>query len=82
MKRRVREAGELPGALWHIFHPADTNKIRDLLNKVHITRHISFGRSTAIFPGSGFSFMFPTFRIRNLIPSNFFEIEKNSVIFG
>jgi lysine-specific demethylase 3 len=36
MKRRVREKGELPGALWHIFHPADTNKIRDLLNKVSI----------------------------------------------
>ncbi len=34
MKRRVREKGELPGALWHIFHPGDTNKIRDLLNKV------------------------------------------------
>lgn len=37
MKRRVRD-GELPGALWHIFHPGDTNKIRDLLNKVAIEK--------------------------------------------
>lgn len=35
MRRRVRD-GELPGALWHIFHPGDTNKIRDFLNKVAI----------------------------------------------
>ena len=31
-KRRSRSV--LPGALWHIFHPSDTPKIRDLLNKV------------------------------------------------
>jgi len=36
MKRRVRDEGQLPGALWHIFHPGDTNKIRDMLNKVAI----------------------------------------------
>ena len=34
MRRRVREEGLLPGAIWHIFHPGDTNKIRDLLIKV------------------------------------------------
>ncbi|XP_043191367.1 lysine-specific demethylase 3A-like [Amphibalanus amphitrite] len=35
-KRRVRD--ELPGALWHIYHAADADKIRDLLNKVAIER--------------------------------------------
>ena len=37
MKDRCRRAaadGRLPGALWHIFHPSDTPKIRDLLNKI------------------------------------------------
>lgn len=33
-RRRVRERGELPGALWHIYHARDADKIRDLLNKV------------------------------------------------
>ena len=33
-KRRVKEGGEKPGALWHIFDPEDSNKIRKLLNKV------------------------------------------------
>ena len=37
MRRRVREEGLLPGAIWHIFHPGDTNKIRDLLIKVRDT---------------------------------------------
>jgi [histone H3]-dimethyl-L-lysine9 demethylase len=32
-RRRVRE-GELPGALWHIYSPADADKIRDMLNKI------------------------------------------------
>jgi len=36
MRRRVREEGLLPGAIWHIFHPADTNKIRDFLIKVAV----------------------------------------------
>ena len=36
MKNRVRKEGKLPGALWHIYHPGDTNKIRDLLTKVAI----------------------------------------------
>jgi len=38
MRRRVREEGLLPGAIWHIFHPGDTNKIRDLLIKVAIEK--------------------------------------------
>lgn len=33
-RRRVRERGELPGALWHIYNAKDADKIRDLLNKV------------------------------------------------
>ena len=32
-RQRVREQGEKPGALWHIFDPCDADKIRDLLNK-------------------------------------------------
>jgi len=36
MKRKVRDEGRMPGALWHIYHPGDTNKIRDLLSKVAI----------------------------------------------
>ena len=31
---RACEAGERPGALWHIFDPQDADKIRELLNKV------------------------------------------------
>ena len=38
MRRRVRDEGELPGAIWHIYHPGDTNKIRDLLNRVAIEK--------------------------------------------
>lgn len=37
-RRRVREKGELPGALWHIYAARDADKIRDLLNKVAIER--------------------------------------------
>ncbi|KAJ4435833.1 hypothetical protein ANN_18452 [Periplaneta americana] len=37
-RRRVREKGELPGALWHIYNARDADKIRDLLNKVAIER--------------------------------------------
>ena len=33
-KRRIKQDGEKPGALWHIFDPEDADKIRDLLNKV------------------------------------------------
>lgn len=33
-RRRVRDKGELPGALWHIYNARDADKIRDLLNKV------------------------------------------------
>ncbi|XP_047477004.1 lysine-specific demethylase 3A-like isoform X4 [Penaeus chinensis] len=37
-RRRVREKEEVPGALWHIYHARDADKIRDLLNKVAIER--------------------------------------------
>ncbi|KAK7074250.1 Lysine-specific demethylase 3B [Halocaridina rubra] len=37
-RRRVREKDEIPGALWHIYHARDADKIRDLLNKVAIER--------------------------------------------
>ncbi|KAB7504262.1 Lysine-specific demethylase 3B [Armadillidium nasatum] len=37
-RQRVREKEEVPGALWHIYHARDADKIRDLLNKVAIER--------------------------------------------
>ncbi|CAG9772614.1 unnamed protein product [Ceutorhynchus assimilis] len=37
-RRRVRDKGELPGALWHIYSARDADKIRDLLNKVTVER--------------------------------------------
>ncbi|XP_050529543.1 uncharacterized protein LOC126899059 isoform X2 [Daktulosphaira vitifoliae] len=33
-RRRAREAKEIPGAVWHIYHADDADAIRDLLNKV------------------------------------------------
>jgi lysine-specific demethylase 3 len=32
--RRVKDAKELPGILWHVFHPSDADKIKDLLHKI------------------------------------------------
>nr|XP_023022841.1 probable JmjC domain-containing histone demethylation protein 2C [Leptinotarsa decemlineata] len=37
-RRRVRDKGELPGALWHIYNARDADKIRDLLNKVVVEK--------------------------------------------
>lgn len=37
-RRRVRDKGELPGALWHIYNARDADKIRDLLNKVSLEK--------------------------------------------
>jgi len=37
-KRRVGETSSLPGALWNLFDPGDTNKIRDFLLKVAIEK--------------------------------------------
>ena len=39
MRRRVRDEGKVPGALWHIYHPADTTRIRDFLTQVAIENH-------------------------------------------
>jgi len=33
-RRRVREKGELAGAIWHIYNAQDADDIRDLINKV------------------------------------------------
>lgn len=41
-RRRVRDKGELPGALWHIYLARDADKIRDLLNKVCGAKLISY----------------------------------------
>ena len=38
MKKRVHDPKCKPGALWHIFHPGDTPKIRDLLKKVALEK--------------------------------------------
>lgn len=38
MKKRVHDPHCKPGALWHIFHAGDTNKIRDLLKKVALEK--------------------------------------------
>eukprot|EP00095_Tigriopus_kingsejongensis_P003194 maker-scaffold91_size383040-snap-gene-2.25 protein:Tk03194 transcript:maker-scaffold91_size383040-snap-gene-2.25-mRNA-1 annotation:"probable domain-containing histone demethylation protein 2c" len=35
-RERVRGKGALIGAIWHIYHPRDADKIRDMLNKVAI----------------------------------------------
>ncbi|XP_046386731.1 lysine-specific demethylase 3B-like isoform X4 [Ischnura elegans] len=35
-RRRVKEKGMVPGALWHIYAARDADRIRDLLNKVAI----------------------------------------------
>lgn len=35
-KRRIYEAKEKPGALWHIYAAKDAEKIRELLRKVSI----------------------------------------------
>lgn len=32
--QRVKDAKELPGILWHVFHPSDADKIKDLLHKI------------------------------------------------
>ena len=37
-RARVREAGELPGALWHIYQAQDADRIRDFLNMVAVER--------------------------------------------
>lgn len=37
-RQRIREKGELPGALWHIYHATDADKIRSLLNKIEVER--------------------------------------------
>ncbi|KAJ1526457.1 hypothetical protein ONE63_009590 [Megalurothrips usitatus] len=39
--RRVTTEKAIPGALWHIYHARDTNKIRDLLNQVAVERGMS-----------------------------------------
>ncbi|CAH0553828.1 unnamed protein product [Brassicogethes aeneus] len=42
-RRRVRDKGELPGALWHIYNARDADKIRDLLNKVVVEKGGALG---------------------------------------
>uniref|UniRef100_A0A182VZW8 [histone H3]-dimethyl-L-lysine(9) demethylase n=1 Tax=Anopheles minimus TaxID=112268 RepID=A0A182VZW8_9DIPT len=37
-RQRIRQRKELPGALWHIYHAQDADKIRALLNKIELER--------------------------------------------
>ena len=37
-RTRVREVTPAIGAIWHIYHPRDADKIRDLLNKVALEK--------------------------------------------
>ncbi|XP_055608259.1 lysine-specific demethylase 3A isoform X2 [Uranotaenia lowii] len=37
-RKRIRDEGELPGALWHIYHAKDADHIRSLLNKIEVER--------------------------------------------
>ena len=37
-RAKLREDGRIPGAMWHIFHPRDADKIRDMLNKVALEK--------------------------------------------
>ncbi len=37
-KAHVRDVNPVIGAIWHIYHPRDADKIRDMLNKVSLER--------------------------------------------
>lgn len=41
-KRRVYDAKEKPGALWHIYAAKDAEKIRELLRKVNDNMIVSY----------------------------------------
>lgn len=38
VRQRVRQSDVVIGAIWHIYHPRDADKIRDLLNKVALEK--------------------------------------------
>ena len=38
MKNRIRDKEVRIGALWHIFHPGDADKIRDFINKLSMEK--------------------------------------------
>ena len=54
--KRVLEEGARPGALWHIYDPHDSDKIRDLLSKVGIHsdlwRHGIYNFMSMLSPGN------------------------------
>ncbi|XP_062558286.1 uncharacterized protein LOC134223163 isoform X3 [Armigeres subalbatus] len=37
-RQRIRDKADLPGALWHIYHAKDADKIRSLLHKIEVER--------------------------------------------
>jgi lysine-specific demethylase 3 len=45
MIHRIRGNKTVPGAIWHIYHANDANKIRDLLNKVAIENNKMIGEN-------------------------------------
>ena len=63
-RRRVREKGQLPGALWHIYMARDADKIRDLLNKVKSLAFFQLLSCMAIKRVEmNFTILFPPFRL-------------------
>ena len=42
MKKRAKEKGSKPGAIWHVFNARDADKIRDFLNKVNNVKFLRF----------------------------------------
>ena len=37
-RTRIRDVDPVIGAIWHIYHPRDADKIRDMLNKVSLEK--------------------------------------------
>ena len=46
LKARVRRVNPVVGAIWHIFHPRDADKIRDFLNKVSLEKGLKLEPNT------------------------------------
>lgn len=45
IKKRLKDASELPGSLWHVYETKDADKIRDFLHKVKIHGAFKYKKS-------------------------------------